>query len=215
MKCDKDGSDLVFDNGVIPNCKKRGLTCGIHCPTCGYAFSEQNTLFNVHNFELTGIIRPSDGLDGSLSYACRECGYTFDCTYRADLNEKNVCDTLISMKEFYPEGTPFDNSTKYVSNDIFPMVTYTGAGCAGFAMELSDKAFGNLPARYHFDFTKIRAGDIVRVRNNLHSVIVLKVEGNIITVAEGNYNSSVHWGRKLDVTDPSVGWAYVLTRYPE
>ncbi len=161
------------------------------------------------------MTRPSNGSDGSLSYACKKCGYAVDRTYSAALNEDSVYDTLISMKEVYPEGTPFDNSRKYVSEDIFPMVIYTGSGCAGFAMELSDKAFGDLPARYHFDFSKIRVGDIVRVRNNLHSVIVLKVEGNIITVAEGNYNYSVHWGRTLDVTDPSVGWTYVLTRYPE
>ncbi len=205
----------MFDNGVIPDCKNSGLTCGIHCPTCGQVFSEQKSLFSVHSFDLTEITRPSNGLDGSLSYVCKGCGYTFDRTYSAALNEKNVYNTLISMKEVYPEGTPFDNSRKYVSNDFFPMVTYTGSGCAGFALELSDKAFGKLPARYHFDFTKIRVGDIVRTLNNQHSVIVLEVEGNIITVAEGNYNSSVHWGRKLDVTDPGIGWTYVLTRYPE
>lgn len=40
----------------------------------------------------------------------------------------------------------------------------------------------------------------MRVRNSTggeHSVIVLKVEGNNITVAEGNYNNSVHWGRVI------------------
>ncbi len=205
----------MFDSGVIPDCKNSGLTCGIHCPACGKVFSDQSKLSGVHSFDLTEITRPSNGFDGSLRYACRGCGYTFGCLYRTDLNEKNVYDSLISMKEVYPEGTPFDNSRKYVSKNIFPMVTYTGSGCAGFALELSDKAFGDLPARYHFDFSKIRVGDIVRTRSNQHSVIVLKVEGNIITVAEGNYNYSVHWGRTLDVTDPSVGWAYVLTRYPE
>ncbi len=200
---------------MVPTCKRTGLSCGVHCEECGEVISRQNSLSKVHDFRVTDITRPSDGKDGTVSYACTGCGYPFECVYKASLTEQSVYSALLSMKDVYPEGTPFDNDIKYVTKDLIPNVEFTGRGCAGFAAELSDKAFGDLPGRYHFDFSKIRVGDIVRTRNNTHSVIVLKVDGNVLTVAEGNYNSSVHWGRTLDLSDETVGWTYVLTRYPE
>ncbi|MGN0680054.1 MAG: hypothetical protein ACI4JS_10365 [Oscillospiraceae bacterium] len=165
--------------------------------------------------KIIDMVRPSNGSDGYLTYSCETCGYPFECKYKADLSEKTVYNTLMSMQSVYPEGTPYDNSVKYVTENIFPQYVFSAIGCAGFAMELSDKAFGDLPARFHFDFTKIRVGDIIRIDANAHSVIALKVDGNIITVAEGSYGGKVHWGRELDITNPEEGWAYVLTRYPE
>ncbi len=213
--CDEGVHKLVTDGGVVPTCKRAGVSCGVHCEACGDIISRQDKLSKVHDFRVSDITRPANGADGTVSYACTGCGYPFECAYKANLTERNVYNTLIAMRSAYPEGAPYDNSTKYVTKDLFPNVEFTGRGCAGFAAALSDKAFGDLPGRYHFDFSKIRVGDIVRMQNNTHSVIVLKVEGNVITAAEGNYNSSVHWGRTLDLSDASVGWTYVLTRYPE
>lgn len=213
--CDEGVHNLVTDNGVVPTCKLAGLSCGVHCEACGEVISRQDKLSRVHDFRVTDIARPANGEDGTVSYACTGCGYPFECAYRASLTERSVYSSLLSMKTVYPEGTPFDNDVKYVTRDLIPNVEFTGRGCAGFAAKLSDGAFGDLPGRYHFDFTKIKIGDIVRTQNNSHSVIVLKVEGSVITVAEGNYNGAVHWGRTLDLSDASVGWTYVLTRYPE
>lgn len=136
-------------------------------------------------------------------------------SYTDALNETNVRNTILSARSLYFEGMPFDNSKYYFSPKLFPGVNYTAYGCAAFAVELSDKAFDDLPARHHFNFNKIRVGDIVRIDSNKHSAIVIDVNGNEITIAEANFNNSVHWGRKLNINDPTVGWSYVLTRYPE
>ena len=56
----------------------------------------------------------------------------------------------------------------------------------------------------------ISAGAILRINNDTHSVVVLKVDGDKITVAEGNYNSSVHWGRVIDINN--CGFVYGYTR---
>lgn len=124
---------------------------------------------------------------------------------------QTVYDKLISMKEEYPEGMPWTNDNRYRWNGgIYSM----GGGCVAFAFTLSDSVFGNLPARKHTDFSRVKVGDIIRTNNDTHSVIVLKKEGSIVTIAEGNFNSSVHWGRKIDLSANS-GLTYVLTRYPE
>ena len=122
---------------------------------------------------------------------------------------------MIAMKETRPEGMHYDNDTKYLSNTVFHGVNYNGGGCVAFAFELSDAAFGGFPGRIHFDFAKVRVGDIIRLNNNAHSVIVLKVEGDTVTIAEANYNSSVHWGRTLKLSDAEKDWNYIITRYPE
>lgn len=125
---------------------------------------------------------------------------------------QTVSDKLISMKEEYPEGMKWTNDDKYKWNG--GLYSY-GGGCAAFAFIMSDSVFGDLKARKHTDFSHIKVGDIVRLDDNAHSVIVLQKEDNIITVAEGNYNSSIHWGRKINLSDNSNGFTYVITRYPK
>ena len=89
---------------------------------------------------------------------------------------------------------------------------YTGGGCVAFAMIASDAAFGNIPAYKKTDKAGIKVGDIIRINNNSHSVIVLKVNGNDeYTIAEGNYNSSIHWGRVINLSQ--TGFSYRITRY--
>ena len=111
--------------------------------------------------------------------------------------ERQIYNAMIAFQSRYPEGTSWTHSNYYAWNGG---IYRGGYGCAGFAFMLSDAAFGNAPAYIHYNFNNIRVGDILRVRNSTggeHSVIVLKVEGNNITVAEGNYNNSVHWGRVI------------------
>ncbi len=78
---------------------------------------------------------------------------------------------------------------------------------------MSDAAFGNARATIHKDYNNIKVGDILRVENDTHSVIVLEVRADSVVVAEGNYNSSIHWGREIPksrLIDPS---SYIMTRY--
>lgn len=125
-----------------------------------------------------------------------------------------IYNAMIALKETYPEGTPWTNDNSYAWNGgIYSM----GFGCAGFAFMLSDAAFGNLPARMIDDWSdyQIRVGDILRVNNDGHSVIVLEVNESGVVLAEGNYNNSVHWGRKMSWSELNSTLTYIMTRYPE
>ncbi len=124
--------------------------------------------------------------------------------------EAQVYKKMKSMKKKLPEGTTWTNA------NFAPFhggIYYGGYGCAGFAFKLSDKAFGNSPARVHKKFNKIKVGDIVRMDNDCHSVIVLKKVGKKFVVAEGNYNCSVHWGRVITLAEIKKTGTYVMTRW--
>ena len=62
---------------------------------------------------------------------------------------------------------------------------------------MSDAAFGDVKAQIHKDYNNIKVGDILRVDHDTHSVIVLEVREDSVIVAEGNFNSSIHWGREI------------------
>ena len=133
---------------------------------------------------------------------------------------QEVYETLIALKEQdgYKEETPWTDAThSYIWNGgpIDGNVT-GGTGCVAFAFKLSDLAFGNLRARMYTDFafSDVKVGDILRVNGGAHTVIVLQVTEEGVTIAEGNYNSMVHWGRSL--TKAQVEDAVsLITRYPE
>ena len=131
----------------------------------------------------------------------------------ADLSETGVRNAMLALKAQYPDGTRFDNSVYRSWNGGI----YSGGyGCAGFAFMLSDAAFGSLPAREYHDTNAIRVGDILRLNNNGHSVIVLYVNANSVTVAEGNMNGKVLWGREVPFSEIRGGkMTYALTRYPQ
>lgn len=130
---------------------------------------------------------------------------------KVSLDADQVYQSIIALEDKYPEGTNWTNDNYYAwKGGIYS----GGYGCAGFAMRLSDEAFGDLPARKYTNVNNVRVGDILRINNNTHSVIVLTVnEDGTVTLAEGNYNSIVHWGREIDLS--SCGFAYGLTRYPQ
>ena len=126
-----------------------------------------------------------------------------------------IYNAMIALKDQYPEGMHWTNDDYYAWNGGY----FTGGyGCAGFAFILSDAAFGYLPSRkIHDDITigDIRVGDILRINNDTHSVIVLEVYESHVVIAEGNYNSSIHWGRTLNAQTIASTTDYIMTRYPE
>lgn len=128
------------------------------------------------------------------------------------LTEQQVYAAIMAMQAEYPEGMVWTNdNTYYWKGGIYS----GGMGCAAFAFAMSDAAFGDLPARMHTDYSNIRVGDILRVNNNTHSVIVLGVSDTEVVVAEGNFNDSIHWGRRLSRAELQGEGNYILTRYPE
>ena len=130
-------------------------------------------------------------------------------------------------KEGYTEGTtwtdyePYSDSTGYYRWKGGPLggTNISAVGCVAFAFTLSDAAFGNLPARMYasgdFTYDDIKVGDILRVSNDTHTVIVLEVSEAGVVVAEGNYNSSVHWGRTISKDEVMSNTDHYITRYPE
>ena len=170
--------------------------------------------------------------DGNV---CTECGYyELDSRLLASAARKTVptfqeaYNAMIALQEQYPEGMTWTNFTPYGSNgslgDSYVWkggAVYganRGVGCTAFAFLLSDAAFGSLPARTisggSFTFEDVKVGDILRVENNSHSVIVLQKSAGGIIIAEANYNKSVHWGRAMSATDVLAA-NYIITRYPE
>lgn len=126
--------------------------------------------------------------------------------------EQEVYAAISAMQSEYPEGMAWTNENFY----FWKGGVYSGgAGCAGFAFAMSDAAFGALPVRVHTDYSKIRVGDILRVNDDTHSVIVLEVTDTEVVVAEGNYNNSVHWGRRIGRDELPGEGNYIMTRYPE
>ena len=129
-----------------------------------------------------------------------------------DLSAETLYNKMIALKTEYPEGMRWTNADYYGwSAGVFS----GGYGCAAFAFILSDAAFGDLPARRHTDLTNIRVGDILRMNNDTHSVIVLSIDSTNIVIAEGNYNSSIRWERTIPISHMLTNTNYVITRYPE
>lgn len=124
------------------------------------------------------------------------------------VTETSAYQTLNSLRSTYPEGMSLTNSYYYYSN-----VFGNGYGCYGFAAKLSDTIFGTTKAyTTHSDFSKIRVGDHIRI-GNYHSVVCLTKGSDSITVVEGNYNSSVHWDRKITKSSLASEGFKVYTRY--
>lgn len=149
------------------------------------------------------------------SYKCKvtvKGGETDSGKDTNELSETKVYEAMTALKTDYPEGMPWTNDNYY---EWKGGIYLGGYGCAGFAFLLSDAAFDSLPARQHTDFSNIRVGDIIRMNNNSHSVIVLQVKSDSVIVAEGNFNNSVHWGREISRSSIQETGTYVMTRYPQ
>ena len=131
--------------------------------------------------------------------------------------EKQIYNQLISYKKTYPTGYNWDNSYYYQFQGD---AGYEGGyECAAFAFYLQDMIFGNTPGERRYDLYNVKVGDIIRYKNNGHSVIVLTRNDKYVTVAEANvtmdgYNHPiVHWGRKLSLDEISETFTNYVTRY--
>lgn len=146
-------------------------------------------------------------LDGQTFYIH---GVGLSATETVKTAERQVYEVIMAQKAVFPEGMHWTNDNYYG----WKGGTYIGGyGCAGFAFAVSDAAFGDVLATIHTDYSNIRVGDILRVDQDTHSVIVLEVREHSVIVAEGNYNSSIHWGREIAkerLVDP---FSYIMTRY--
>ena len=198
---------------VPATCENYGKAYYI-CKWCyGREYSTPYGSPSGHAYSYNGTVTASKAGPGYEAYVCGNCNEV-EQRNKVDYNpsEAQVYNDMIAMKSQYYEGMPWDNSNYYGWNAGY----YSGGyGCAGFAFMLSDAAFGYLPANIHGDFDNIKPGDILRVNNDSHSVVVLKIEGDKYTLAEGNYNYSIHWFRTMTLSDIKANADYVMTRYPQ
>ena len=140
-----------------------------------------------------------------------------------------VYEAMIALKDQdkYQEGTtwtdyePYSDSAGYYhwKGGTINGTNIVAVGCVAFAFTLSDEAFGSLPARMYaegdFTYEDIKVGDILRVNNDAHTVIVLEVNDAGIIIAEGNYSGKVHWGRAISKAEVMSSTSHYITRYPE
>lgn len=115
-------------------------------------------------------------------------------------------ETAVSLQ--YPEGTAYNNSTKYATQIKIngQTVNYTGYGCAGFAIMFEETCFGR-----NGSYTKtacaaassIQVGDVVRVPSTTggHTYVIIGVDATGATIAEANYNGAVHYGRHVTTAE--------------
>ena len=133
------------------------------------------------------------------------------------ITEEEAYEAILALASDYPEGMTWTNDTPptYWSNIYINNVHQGGRGCHGFALVISDKVFDHNPTRQYEDYTQLRVGDVLRINNNSHTVVVLEdhLDEGYIVVTEGNYNSSIHWGRRISRNSLDTGFVYGLSRY--
>lgn len=133
----------------------------------------------------------------------------------SNLTDKEAYKKIIKLKSRYPEGKKWTNDNSHRSGYRI------GYGCAGFAFLVQDEVFGEQAKKYQYDtfeWDSLRVGDHLRIYNSIggeHSVIVLTIEDDFITICEGNYNSSIHWGRKMTMDELGDVFIYRETCYDE
>lgn len=101
------------------------------------------------------------------------------------------------------------------TNDNFyacPALRSGGYGCEGFASSVVMRPLVRC-RRTHRSFEAIRVGDMIRI-GDYHTVVVLEKKENSVMVTEGNYNSSIHWGREITRSSLEREGFSVRTRYP-
>ncbi len=143
----------------------------------------------------------------TLTYKCGNASATKIVTVKPTSDkvytESYVLGAIQLLNGYYPEGMTWTNDNKYKGN----------SGCAAFASDVSDRVFGSLPSRAVESFEDLRAGDVIRI-GDYHSVVVLENLGDSVKVVEGNYNSSIHWGRVITKSSLESEGYSATTRYP-
>lgn len=123
---------------------------------------------------------------------------------------------ILALEEDYPDGSFWGDDTTYKC--VNTSYSAGGKGCVGFAYLVSEAAFGTeLDLRKvtgDISIKTVRVGDILRNATNSHSVVVLEILDDSITVLEGNNRDCVRWGRTVTAEEVASS-SYMLTRYPK
>lgn len=134
----------------------------------------------------------------------------------SSLTDEEAYKKIIALKKSYPEGMRWTNENRHDRSS-----NWSGYGCAGFAFLVQEHTFGkgmSWEIEDSFDWDSLRVGDHIRMHNGSggeHSVIVLSIEKDYITITEGNYNSSIHWGRIISRDKLEEEFIYRETCYED
>ncbi len=204
---------------------------------------EMDTETETETEETTEELETEDDADtASLEMSLQKKGRMIRSVEKPDipnidvntLTPSKVYSAMIALKDKdgYTEGEPWTNEYPYSDEagyyewkgGLIDGKNIVSVGCVAFAFSLSDAAFGNLPARMYaqgeFQFEDIKVGDILRVNNDAHTVIVLEVLDSGVIVAEGNistgdHKGKVHWGRGIAKEEVMSNTSHYITRYPK
>ena len=171
--------------------------------------------------------------------------FLIDCAADQPITPEEAAASLNALREVFPEGAywnhigveewdEFTVTDIPCMHDIYGYLrcnTYSGnlqeffpqfdplKQCLGFASLLSDLVFGeDAPVKILQDATDLRPGDHIRLELTEHSMIVLTVEEEGITVVECNSDYEhcrISWDRFLDWEELSA-YSYemeCITRY--
>ena len=137
----------------------------------------------------------------------------FNPAYGTQIDQATIYQNLLALKTTYPEGLQWTEANTY-SWSVGKSGTVTGRGCMAFARQVSDLLFGvDTPLYKHRDINNIKVGDIIVTKSENHAVVALEVHDDYIVVAEGNYNSAIHWGRKVTKSELLRLSTDITTRY--
>lgn len=119
-------------------------------------------------------------------------GYYLNCTSPLCMDPDGYTDTPCTVHfDAVSEGEYGCNQFDY------------GIQCSGFARKLFYEIFGVYASslEQRTDVENVMVGDIIRVNNNTHSAIVLSRDGDIITIAEANFNKNcmIKWDRAIKI----------------
>lgn len=167
---------------------------------------------NIATVNQQGVVKAKKSGTVTIKAYCKKLNKTVSCKIEVykSISQEQVTKDILKLKSKYKEGMHWTNED---NNYYWKALNCHCYGCIAFVGEVSDKIFGkNAKIKTHKSFDKIKPGDHIRI-GGYHSVIVISKNGDTLTVAEGNYNSSVHWGRKITKSSLKQSGFYVNTRY--
>ena len=206
-----DGFDPVFYANKYPDVKAAfGTDAALlyqHYLLCGKAEGRWPNAAGPAGTSTTVVVQPTGLLTTAGTYLPEEY------VYNKIMGRKNV--------PGYTEGTYYTNGTRYyntVSCEGYGPGHFLGMGCYGYMMDMLEYATDyqcpivKVPASWN-NLPALHVGDSPRTNNDQHTVVITEVhaDGHTVTVTEANFNSSVHWGRVIDLADPSTGLVYIDT----
>lgn len=163
-----------------------------------------------------------DGYDTTVISTGDVYGESVDSSVEEDLvragrdyvsiTEEEAYGAIWAVADDYPEGMAWTNDNIYWSNSYMG-----GGGCHGFALIVSDAVFDHNRMQKYTDYAQLRVGDILRINNDTHTVVVLEnhLDEGYIVVTEGNFGGRIHWGRKISKSSLDAGFVYGYSRYVE